>query len=263
MTTTYSNENSETTIKSNYVWWEKTVEYAFLKFVLLNGACDWAAPLAGNAETALSDALAKIEGKFVLIEFKRDKYSLYSESYKYYDETKSRENKEDPIIKQGYQKEDFQLAKEHIEKNFEKPLHYFIYGKLNGKNIDLLCTDYWNPDIKNSTKINAFVETEIGEDDKDKFDEYLVELAKLRHSVPKGQTDTSTDTDNDSDSGSGGGSSGPQTNSYVVAISSGSYSIVELKEFKNLRLERKNEEKKSNAEKAKAEVTVTSKRHTM
>lgn len=49
-------------------WWEKTVEYAFVRHVMGDSV---ACPMAGKPEKWLGDLVEKIEDKFRLIEFKR------------------------------------------------------------------------------------------------------------------------------------------------------------------------------------------------
>ncbi|MFL9954403.1 hypothetical protein PQR21_23770 [Paraburkholderia nemoris] len=63
-----------------FIWWEKTVEYAF---ILEQGEpLDFAAPLAGAHETA-ADAIFGNGAKLLLVEFKRDEAALASEKDKY------------------------------------------------------------------------------------------------------------------------------------------------------------------------------------
>lgn len=62
----------------DYLWWEKTVEYAFV----LQSGCDFATPLAGAAERA-GDAIFAAGTKLMLVEFKVDDDALNSEKRKY------------------------------------------------------------------------------------------------------------------------------------------------------------------------------------
>lgn len=90
-------------------WWEKTVEYAFILEASHNNKVDFLAPLSGVPERMASDLMAAQDGKFVLIEFKRDKSQLGSEA---------------DIFLEGY----YDLAKE----TFSGCRHHFlVYGKLS------------------------------------------------------------------------------------------------------------------------------------
>lgn len=57
---------------SEYIWWEKTVEYRFVAEVAAKGLCDFAAPLAGRHERKAGDAIFGEDCRLVLVEFKRD-----------------------------------------------------------------------------------------------------------------------------------------------------------------------------------------------
>ena len=61
------------------IWWEKTVEYCFVANYLKG----MIAPLDGNPEKSYGDAFLKNNGRFSLIEFKRDKSTLKSEEDKF------------------------------------------------------------------------------------------------------------------------------------------------------------------------------------
>jgi len=63
------------------LWWEKTVEYYFVKQCLLDIDI---APLDGDVEK-IGDPLTHNNGKFLLIEFKRAFENLSSEKRKYAD----------------------------------------------------------------------------------------------------------------------------------------------------------------------------------
>jgi hypothetical protein len=60
-------------------WWEKTVEYAFVRHVMGDNA---ASPMSGKPEKWLGDLVEKVEDKFRLIEFKRTS-DASSENKKY------------------------------------------------------------------------------------------------------------------------------------------------------------------------------------
>lgn len=61
------------------VWWEKTVEYAFVVQAAKTDQIDFAAPLSGKHETTAADAIFSVSSKVVLIEFKRDKSCIPTE----------------------------------------------------------------------------------------------------------------------------------------------------------------------------------------
>lgn len=82
-------------------WWEKTVEYYFVRKYLTDSAI---APLDGNEESA-GDAVFGRDGKLVLIEFKRDLGSIDQEKVKFHD---------------------FELAKQKLKDNDYH--HYLIFG---------------------------------------------------------------------------------------------------------------------------------------
>lgn len=70
--------------RKRYVWWEKTVEYAFLAKTL--GQNRYAiGPLDGNIETNMGDAIALTKLDYGIVEFKRDWGSISTEAEKYSD----------------------------------------------------------------------------------------------------------------------------------------------------------------------------------
>lgn len=65
------------------LWWEKTVEYAFVRQILPQDYL--AAPLAGDAEKFFGDLMSENnEGLARLIEFKREMANIQTEVVKYY-----------------------------------------------------------------------------------------------------------------------------------------------------------------------------------
>jgi hypothetical protein len=96
---------------SHFVWWEKTVEYAYLAKTL-RGAPFAISPLDGNIETNMGDAIAASGLSYRIIEFKRDSASIATEADKYgdgdeADYRKWREEVMDPstrrFIPEGYE----------------------------------------------------------------------------------------------------------------------------------------------------------------
>lgn len=104
------------------MWWEKTVEYAFVRRILPSASR--AAPLAGNAEKFFGDLMnLEGDGKARLIEFKREESNISDEVLKYYAKG-SAKGKEFHSTWLGVVKsEDCPGAKGH----------WFVYGKLNEK----------------------------------------------------------------------------------------------------------------------------------
>lgn len=66
------------TAENQVTWWEKTVEYAFVKRMNF----DFGSPFDGNHETVGDAAFANIE-KFILVEFKKDLKSIDDERKKF------------------------------------------------------------------------------------------------------------------------------------------------------------------------------------
>jgi len=64
------------------IWWEKTVEYAFI--LRARKQLDFAAPIAGRHEAG-GDGIFASDSKLLLIEFKRDRSALSSERTKFAD----------------------------------------------------------------------------------------------------------------------------------------------------------------------------------
>ncbi|MGH1601247.1 hypothetical protein [Campylobacter majalis] len=103
------------------IWWEKTVEYYFVRNYLSDADI---APFDGDVEK-LGDALVNNNAKSVLIEFKRNYSDLKTDRQKY----KSYENALENMENEGF-----------VDNNF----HIFIFGKLdeNGK-FALSGRKYW------------------------------------------------------------------------------------------------------------------------
>lgn len=68
------------------MWWEKTVEYAFVQRFMPTSSANksFLAPLDGNHEKA-GDAILALQSTLVLIEFKRTRKDLKSEASKFFD----------------------------------------------------------------------------------------------------------------------------------------------------------------------------------
>lgn len=69
-------------VMETLVWWEKTIEYAFLARVVKQISGTFVGPLDGNAEQA-ADTIFKTGNRWVIIEFKRGEGDLASEKSKF------------------------------------------------------------------------------------------------------------------------------------------------------------------------------------
>lgn len=134
----------------NLLWWEKTVEYAYLSKTLPRPTHDLF-PFAGPLERDVGDALAKKGENFGIIEFKRDEASIPSENKKFvYSDLEYGKN--------------LQLMRQWGMKGIEsgKEPHVVIFGKATKWNdsawseqnsssnegryfLDVVIKDYWKP----------------------------------------------------------------------------------------------------------------------
>ena len=111
-------------------WWEKTVEYTFVRHILTDNSI--AAPLAGKkVEKWLGDLIEQIEDEFRLIEFKRDKESIKNEDEKY--------------GKKRY----LEACKNLIELDGAKS-HWLIYGEAVDNKLKLKYRNYLQEETQNS-----------------------------------------------------------------------------------------------------------------
>lgn len=104
------------------LWWEKTVEYYFVKQCLLDIDI---APLDGDVEK-IGDALTHNNGKFLLIEFKRAFENLSSEKNKYKD-----------------WEESAKAIKVHNAAWVDGGFHIFIFGSEYNDKFGLKAHKYW------------------------------------------------------------------------------------------------------------------------
>lgn len=141
------------------VWFEKTVEYAYVAKLVTEGKMGFAAPLAGVHERYAGDAVFGAAEKFVLIEFKRSHRELPSEESLFFDYKKAKEELG------GY---------EH---------HYFVYGSFIEGSLDLRAELYFDT---NETKYyyDTIYILENGVS-KEEFNQYLELLAA--HKKPDGR----------------------------------------------------------------------------
>jgi hypothetical protein len=188
---------------NKFVWWEKSVEYAFIAEMVRLDMFRWVAPIAGNQETALADAIANWNGKLLLIEFKRDIDSLKSEYEKY-----TVEKGTDAIIA-AY------LTAQGIMSKYDGITgHGLIYGEEKQNALLLRATPYWN----NENPVAAFEWCDKSGVSLTDFEEYLVVLSGLRGAA----------------SNTSNGSSGSR--SFVIGIGKNKQHFsLELEDYVNLR----------------------------
>ncbi len=135
------------------IWWEKTVEYYFVKNHLdINNI----APLDGNTESSIGDAVINNNDNFIIIEFKRDKQSLDSEKSKF----------EEGKYEQA--KKEFEGQDNH---------HLLIYGLMKNGSFELNCKTYFSRKCKDIDKI---MENTI---DRKYFKKYIGDLRKFKKST--------------------------------------------------------------------------------
>ncbi|MFC7298080.1 hypothetical protein [Herminiimonas aquatilis] len=191
------------------VWWEKSVEYTFIAEMVSKEMLMWVIPLAGNAESALSDAVLSWDDKLFLIEFKRDVESLKSERKKYTVATNVEA-----------QKIAYENAKTTLAQYNGKNGHGLIFGEFDEEKLKLLAVPYWNNE--KPLQADEWISNN-GATPKD-FDNYIKELCILRFAI----------------SGENGGATGSR--SFVVGVGkNGKNFTLELDEYINLRPALRNE----------------------
>lgn len=187
------------------------MEYAFIAQMVARDAFVWAAPLGGNTETALSDAIVNWDGKVMLIEFKRDENCLTSEYEKYVVDKKNSSPEE--------MAQAFFNAKAILQHEAGASAHGLIYGSLKKMQLTLHAIPYWDSDI---TPVSAMDWSYKYGVDAATLDSYCITLSGLRFSDEKSR----------------GGSS--SSGSYVLGVGKkGKCFAVELDEYINLRPELK------------------------
>ncbi len=103
------------------MWWEKTVEYAYVFLLSRYRNVNFAAPLSGKPERKAGDAIFGIKDKLILVEFKKSRDCLPTEQSMFYD---------------------YQSAKEALC-HFNH--HWFVYGLLdNSQSFKIAGEHYFN-----------------------------------------------------------------------------------------------------------------------
>ncbi|HEM6802516.1 TPA: hypothetical protein U2I18_003073 [Citrobacter koseri] len=105
---------------SNFIWFEKTVEYKFVFSAKEHWGIDLLSPLAGDPEV-IGDAIVSSRNRYFIIEFKRNAKSRTSEYEKY----------------KG-KKEGFIESVKAMTKNSSWEHHYIIYGSIDSETKDFI-----------------------------------------------------------------------------------------------------------------------------
>ncbi len=106
-----------------YIWWEKTVEYAFVRNILPSAAD--AFPLAGDVEKSFGDLLIQDGTRCRLIEFKRNKAAIQREKEKF---PAFASDAADENVKPGRFFDLFKKAFQGFERLGGSDAHFFVYG---------------------------------------------------------------------------------------------------------------------------------------
>lgn len=146
-------------MKKAPVWFEKTVEYAYVARLVLSRKMGFAAPLAGVHERYAGDAVFGVAEKFILIEFKRTREFLPSEISLFLD---------------------YEKAKKDLSSYTH---HYFIYGVLEEGALQLRAEHYFDTN-EEKFYYNPIDILACGIP-KQEFDTYIKLLAA--HKVPDGR----------------------------------------------------------------------------
>lgn len=140
--------------KNKPIWWEKTVEYAYIARLANEKKLDYAAPLSGSHEHDGGDGLFGTAAGFILVEFKRRHSDLPSEVSMF---------------------RDFNLALNRLE---EFHHHYFIYGAISQNRLQLrACRYFGSKSREHWFDVIDILKTGIP---KDEFLSYLELLASFK-----------------------------------------------------------------------------------
>lgn len=178
--------------KKGLIWWEKTVEYAFV-LQHLSGAT--ALPFAGKPEQAWGDLLVRgALNDVCLVEFKRTKGSINSEFDKYPDflvddgTESGKKNVRSDLLTKDFREAYLDLLREGATDltdeqyqrvaAFSETGHQFVYGVTDGLSFLLRATPYAG--VQDDTKVPADPAREWG-CDLQTVAEYLRVLAQLRN----------------------------------------------------------------------------------
>ncbi len=136
-------------------WWEKTIEYKFILLCAREKLLKLA-PLDGNEEKA-GDTLISNNNKWIIIEFKKDQYSINTEIDKFIN---------------------FDKAKKDLENKDQH--HFIVYGSINVESntkLKLQCITYFSGREQRNIK-----EMLSKGKDKSEFKTYLAKLISYKKS---------------------------------------------------------------------------------
>ena len=144
-------------------WWEKTVEYTFVRHILTDNSI--AAPLDGDPEKWLGDLIERVGDQFRLIEFKRYVDTIKKEGKKYGEKTYP-----------SY----LQSCDGLIQQNLEgAKSHWLVYGVQEGNEVKLKYRNYLQEEADGSDKSLTKSE-DLTTVKHTFFVEYIKELMALR-----------------------------------------------------------------------------------
>lgn len=182
-----------------YIWWEKTVEYAFVREILPSAA--EAFPLAGDVEKSFGDLLIALNATCRLIEFKRDKDAIQSEKKKFpafvLDSAKKK-------VMNGKFVDLLQQTFPELIKCEGSKAHFFVYGHPEDKKSFLLHAVRYasDPDEGVAVLKKKSCLGQLGSTTADVMRAYLDELDKVRGVW------LNADEESDEDGSNGGGGGG-------------------------------------------------------
>ncbi|UXH79092.1 hypothetical protein [Roseateles amylovorans] len=198
-----------------YVWWEKTVEYAFVRRVLPAAAA--AFPLAGDQETSFGDLLLAQGAECRLIEFKKVKGSIQSEKKKFpefvLDSTKK-------TVRAGSFADLLSQTYPTLTSHQAKDAHFFVYGVPNDGGFTLEARCYSSADGAKTIDLNEESDlVRLQSTDAATLRCYLACLDKVRGAQSGGAETTEDGAGDGGGSGSGGGGSIPTADAAAKADS--------------------------------------------
>ena len=128
------------------IWWEKTVEYAFVRSCLLDG--NMITPFDGNHEV-MGDAMMSHRNKLILIEFKRDLSLWRTEQIKF---------------------RDYKEAKAELEGDDSH--HFIVAGSQQGEGAILVAQNYFS---SRPSSLKNMLEAAV---DEETMSRYILRLIK-------------------------------------------------------------------------------------
>ncbi|QDA56493.1 hypothetical protein [Thermomonas aquatica] len=139
------------------MFWEKTVEYAFLWRAAQAEIVDFASPMSGKQERGAGDAIFGKDAKLLLIEFKASIDDLKTERDKF---------------------DDYPTAKELLGNSDDH--HFFVYGRKDESRLALGLQNFFSEKTINFTDIHKYSAGQIF------FKKYLLQFLALRKRDERG-----------------------------------------------------------------------------